>query len=166
MVHLSLACKQLSSDVNTIAGRILNSAERFGRHDVRGITVFEELNNHRTTCRIIANTGRLLDRFVLKTYELFDNGTVGLAKLVHDKNDTSVRVVSGEILARILGITAQILVNLDNGQDDTGYRELMCQTEEVYENVKDEMAALKHDTALLASCLGIPERHLGLTKRD
>ena len=141
---------------------MLNSSIGFAHHDDRYITVFEELNNH----RIIANTGRLLDRFVLKTYELFDNGTVGLAKLVHDKNDTSVRVVSGEILARILGITAQILVNLDNGQDDTGYRELMCQTEEVYENVKDEMAALKHDTALLASCLGIPERHLGLTKRD
>ena len=33
MVHLSLTCKQLSSDVNTIAGRILNSAERFARHE-------------------------------------------------------------------------------------------------------------------------------------
>lgn len=93
------------------------------------------------------------------------NGTVGLAKLDH-KNDASVRVVSGEILARILGICDQILINFDNGQVDFGYGELLTQTEEAYEYVKDEMAALKHDTALLASCLGIPERHLGLTKRD
>ena len=119
MVHLSLACKQLSSDVNTIADRILLNSEKWS--SVRGITVFEELNNHRTTCRIIANTARLLDRFVLKTHELFVNGTVGLAKLVHDKNDASVRVVSGEILARILGICDQRLINFDNGQDYFGY---------------------------------------------
>lgn len=105
MVHLSLACKQLSSDVTTIADRILLNSEKWS--SVRGITVFEE-NNHRTTCRIIANTARSLDRFVLKTYELFVNGTVGLAKLVHDKNDSSVQVVSGEILARILAICDQI----------------------------------------------------------
>lgn len=44
MVQLSLACKQLSSNVNTIALSLLESVPR----QDESITVFEELNDHRT----------------------------------------------------------------------------------------------------------------------